>query len=102
MSTDRHIINDLINENRVNFAKKYQLKNLKKEEINKLFEQINIVADSVLTTPQEYVKECTVLFNILFSVVKITRQEKDLLKDIKSNLEEIGRIKDNGSNKKAN
>lgn len=102
MSTDRHIINDLINENRVNFAKKFQLKNLKKEEINKLFEQIGKVADSVLTTPQEYVKECKVLFTILFSVVKITRQEKDLLKDIKLNLEEIGRIKENGANKKAN
>lgn len=102
MNSDKYLINDLVNENRVNFAKLYQLKNLKKEEIGKLFERISTVADSILLTPQEYLKECRVLFNVLFSVVKLTRQEKDLLKDIKSNLEEIGSIRNRGTNKKAN
>lgn len=101
MDYDRHIISDLINENRVNYAKLYQLKNIRKEEYEKLIEQISNTADSILDTPDEYLKQCKVLFTILFSVVKITRQEKDALQDIKSNMEEIRRIRENGAIKKA-
>lgn len=90
---NKQLIHDLVNENRVFFAKVFQIKKLRKEEVTKLFEEISNVASSVYDDPATYLKKCSVLFNVLFSVVKLTRQEKDTLNDIKNNLREIEELR---------
>lgn len=96
------LINDLIQVNRVNFAKIYSNNKIRKSEINRLFISIESCADSIDISDEEYLKCCTNMFKVLFRVVKITKEKKDILKDIKDNLDEIERIRKNDTNKKTN
>lgn len=102
MNINKCLIDDLLHENKMFFAKNEQLKQVKKEEINRLFQQINFISSIDLDDENNYMNSCRKLHLILANIIRITSQQNELLNNIKSNLNEITRLKNNGANEKTN
>ena len=102
MTIDKCLIDDLLHENKMFFAKNEQLKQVKKDEISKLFQQINHIACLKTEETDIYLNECRKLYVFLFNIIRITSKQNELLNNIKCNFNEIERIKHNGANEKTN